>query len=128
MPSQVLPADLKAALPDPNSSLCGNLVAALIRIPTLIYTFFAWMLTSTGTLSKAFINGVLPSGSLTFSASLLNEDGSRLLCDGREVSRTDFADLFAAIGTSYGTPSGSSVFKIPDYRARFPVGIGSFAN
>lgn len=45
-----------------------------------------------------------------------------LLCDGSEVSRTTFASLFAIVGTSYGTPSNNSVFKLPDARGRVFVG------
>ena len=127
MSSPVTPAQIQATLPDPNASICGNFISSLIRFPTLIYNWFAWAFDSSGNGSKALINQTLPSGSITMAACLLPEDGSRLLCDGREVSRDAYADLFAAIGTSYGTPSGSSVFKIPNLAAKFPVGIGSFA-
>lgn len=44
-----------------------------------------------------------------------------LLCDGRAVDRTDFAALFAAIGTVYGAPS-SSTFAMPNLSNRVPVG------
>lgn len=37
-----------------------------------------------------------------------------LLCDGREVSRTTYAALFAAIGTTYGAGDGSSTFNLPN--------------
>ena len=47
-----------------------------------------------------------------------------LLCDGTSVSRTTYADLFAAIGTSYGSADASS-FNLPDLRRRVPVGKGS---
>lgn len=45
-----------------------------------------------------------------------------LLCFGQTVSRTDFALLFAAIGTSYGAGDGSLTFNVPDFRGR--VGAG----
>jgi microcystin-dependent protein len=48
-----------------------------------------------------------------------------LPCDGRTLTRSDYPDLFAAIGTSYGAGDGQSTFRIPDLRARFPVGVGS---
>ena len=48
-----------------------------------------------------------------------------LLCDGAEVSRTTYAALFALIGTTYGTPSGSSVFKLPDAQDRVVSGQGA---
>jgi microcystin-dependent protein len=45
-----------------------------------------------------------------------------LECDGRALSRTTYADLFAAIGTTWGTGDGSTTFNIPDMRGRTPVG------
>lgn len=36
-----------------------------------------------------------------------------LLCDGREVSRTEYAELFAKIGTKYGTGDGETTFNLP---------------
>lgn len=46
-----------------------------------------------------------------------------LLCDGSAVSRTDYADLFAVIGTSYGEGDGSTTFNLPDKRGRVSVGV-----
>lgn len=40
-----------------------------------------------------------------------------LLCDGRAVSRTTYAALFAVIGTTYGNNTGTD-FKLPDLRGR----------
>lgn len=48
-----------------------------------------------------------------------------LLCNGAEVNRTTYAALFALIGTTYGTPSGSTVFKLPDAGDRTVVGAGA---
>lgn len=39
-------------------------------------------------------------------------------CDGSAVSRSTYADLFTAIGTTYGAGDGSSTFNIPDIRGR----------
>lgn len=36
-----------------------------------------------------------------------------LMCDGQEVSRTEYADLFAAIGERYGSGDGSTTFNLP---------------
>ena len=47
-----------------------------------------------------------------------------LLCDGREVSRTTYSELFAAIGTVWGAGDGSTSFNIPDYRDKFVLGAG----
>ena len=45
-----------------------------------------------------------------------------LFCNGAEVSRSEYLDLFNAIGTTYGTGDNSTTFNIPDFRAMFPRG------
>jgi microcystin-dependent protein len=42
-----------------------------------------------------------------------------LACDGSAVSRTTYANLFAAIGTLYGAGDGSTTFNLPDLRGEF---------
>ncbi len=42
-----------------------------------------------------------------------------LLCDGRAVSRDDYADLFNVIGTTYGPGDESTTFDLPDLRGEF---------
>jgi microcystin-dependent protein len=51
-----------------------------------------------------------------------------LICDGSAVSRSVYASLFSAIGTTYGSGDGSTTFNLPDLRGRIPVGKngGSF--
>lgn len=46
-----------------------------------------------------------------------------LLCDGSAVSRTDYADLFTAIGTVYGAGDGESTFNLPDLSGRVVLGV-----
>lgn len=50
-----------------------------------------------------------------------------LICDGSAVSRTAFATLFAAIGTTFGPGNGATTFNIPDMRGRAPIGVGTGA-
>ena len=45
-----------------------------------------------------------------------------LKCNGAAVSRTTYATLFAAIGTTYGSGDGSSTFNVPDLRGEFVRG------
>lgn len=47
-----------------------------------------------------------------------------LPCDGRLVSRTVYAALFAAVGSIYGAGDGTT-FKIPDLRGEFLRGLDS---
>ncbi len=45
-----------------------------------------------------------------------------LKANGATVSRTTYAALFAAIGTTFGAGDGSTTFKLPDLRGEFPRG------
>jgi microcystin-dependent protein len=48
--------------------------------------------------------------------------GGTLLCFGQAVSRTAYAGLFAALGTTYGVGDGSTTFNLPDMRGRVAAG------
>jgi len=42
--------------------------------------------------------------------------------NGAALSRATYADLFNAIGTTYGSGDGSTTFNLPDLRGEFPRG------
>lgn len=46
-----------------------------------------------------------------------------LLCNGTAYSRTTYAALFAAIGTTWGAGDGSTTFNVPDARNDFLRGV-----
>lgn len=46
-----------------------------------------------------------------------------LICDGSAISRSTYADLFSAIGTTYGSGDGSTTFNLPDMSGRVPIGV-----
>lgn len=48
-----------------------------------------------------------------------------LLCDGDDVSRSVYANLFLAIGTRWGVGDGVSTFNLPDMRGVVPRGSGT---
>ena len=57
----------------------------------------------------------LPAGSLIwFAGKRAQKPKYTLVCDGAAVSRTTYADLFAAIGTIYGAGDGSTTFNLPN--------------
>lgn len=62
-------------------------------------------------------------GDTKFSFQRRSQEPDWLLCDGRAVSRTTYADLFDAIGTDHGVGDGSTTFNIPDFRGRSPAGM-----
>jgi microcystin-dependent protein len=69
----------------------------------------------------------IPAGILTAFAGSSAPDGW-LICDGSEISRTVYADLFSAIGITYGSGDGSTSFNLPDLRSRTPIGKGDTVN
>lgn len=48
-----------------------------------------------------------------------------MFADGSAISRTEYAELFAIIGTTYGTGDGSTTFNLPDKRSRTSVMVNS---
>lgn len=48
-----------------------------------------------------------------------------LVCDGSAVSRTDYATLFAVIGTTYGAGDGSTTFNLPNLSGKVAIGQSS---
>lgn len=67
------------------------------------------------TLAGIPIGGLLAYGGTTAPAGWL-------FCYGQQISRTIYAALFAAIGTSFGAGDASTTFNLPDLRGRAPVG------
>lgn len=47
-----------------------------------------------------------------------------LACDGRAISRTEYATLFSVIGTKYGNGDEITTFNLPDLREAVMVGAG----
>lgn len=62
-----------------------------------------------------------PAGSLMPYAGSSAPTGW-LLCYGQPVSRTTYAALFTALGTTYGVGDGSTTFNLPDLRGRVIAG------
>lgn len=67
----------------------------------------------------------LPSGMITPYGGATAPNGW-LLCDGTAVSRETYADLFAVIGTAFGSGDGSTTFNVPDMRECTAKGAGLY--
>lgn len=69
--------------------------------------------------------GILPAGigPLPYSGSSL--PAGFLWCDGSAVSRTTYAALFTAIGTTFGEGDTATTFNLPDTRGKVVVGDGT---
>ena len=63
----------------------------------------------------------LPTGSyIQFAGS--QAPAGFLVCNGGELSRTTYSELFAVIGTTYGSGDGSTTFNLPNLTDRFLQG------
>ena len=67
------------------------------------------------------ISAAVPTGVVQAFAGSTTPQGW-LLCDGSAVSRTDYAALYAVIGTTYGAGNGSTTFNLPNLTDRFIEG------
>lgn len=71
------------------------------------------------------------NATLTFPAGIIipfagpaeNIPDGWMLCDGSAISRTDYANLYKAIGVCWGTGDGSTTFNLPDLRGMFLRGV-----
>lgn len=81
--------------------------------------------------STSEVDGKVASASITgeirLYAGIMQQDSDVpsgwLPCDGREVSRTTYSNLYNVVGTAYGAGNGSTTFNLPDLRGRFPLGL-----
>lgn len=76
--------------------------------------------TSVGTalMAKRVMDGGIPAG-MVAAFAMPTAPAQWLVCNGQAVSRTEYPNLFAAIGTMYGAGDGSTTFNLPDYRGYF---------
>jgi microcystin-dependent protein len=97
-------------------------------VPQLLCDLFNWMFNSDGSLSQNFqaeaAQFSTPTGAYMYFATM-NVGTGWLYCDGREVDRTTYATLFAAIGTTHGAGNGTTTFNLPDGRGRSLIGSGT---
>jgi microcystin-dependent protein len=81
------------------------------------------VLSGSGNVSNS-ANGVisLPVGCVLMFANNSVPSGW-LKCNGQDVSRTTYAALFAAIGTTYGEGNGLTTFSLPNACGEFLRGL-----
>ena len=65
---------------------------------------------------------LVPSGAV-LAFAMNSAPAGWLECSGQAISRTSYADLFAAIGTTYGAGNGSTTFNLPNLRGEFIRGL-----
>ena len=89
------------------------------KVPTT-----AWVQSLVATVAKA----ICPVGTVVTFAGTSAPTGW-VLCDGRTLSRTTYAALFAILGTQYNTGGElGTEFRIPDLRGRTAVGLDNMGS
>lgn len=81
-----------------------------------------------GEISGEITGEVLPIGTMIPFGSDKNIPSNWRICDGSEVSRSTYADLFNVIGTSYGEGDGETTFNLPNKQGRVSVGLATTQN
>jgi microcystin-dependent protein len=70
---------------------------------------------------------VSPTGSIICFAGQSVPAGW-FLCDGSEISKSEYPNLFSVIGNTYGIPINSSKFILPNLQQRMPLGKSNINN
>ena len=97
-----------SVVPDLPASKVTSEEFEVARIPNLPFSKITGLVT-------------VPPGTVSDFAGA-NAPAGWLLCYGQAVSRSTYAALFLAIGTTYGAGNGSSTFNLPDLRGRVSAG------
>lgn len=115
--------NLKANLASPTfTGIVGGITKAMVGLGNVDNTSDVNKPVSTA--QAAAIAAAMPSGCIQMYAAASPPTGW-LICDGSAISRSTYADLYAVIGTTYGTGNGSTTFNIPNMKSRMPFGLDS---
>ena len=105
----------------PFSSAGGNISGAVNVAGVINSTSGGYKFPDGTTQTTAATGGAassVPPGAVSYFA-MSTPPGGWLTADGSAVSRTSYGNLFAAIGTVFGSGDGSTTFNLPDLRGQF---------
>lgn len=92
--------------------------------PTLAQGYIQINGTTAATVTAAgIISGGIPAGAV-MPFAMNSAPSGWLAANGTAVSRSTYAALFSAIGTTHGVGDGSTTFNLPDLRGIFVRGSG----
>ena len=102
----------------------GGTAGTNFKVPTISATTGAYYIRYTTAVGVTSTLSLLsaPVGSMVQWPVTSSYPTGWLRCDGSNISRTSYADLFALIGTTYGSGDGSTTFTLPNISA---AGTGS---
>lgn len=97
-----------------------GLVTRRFAAVPLIAVTVALLVGGAATAQAQIVDGMPPGAIVVYAGAA--EPPGWMFADGREVSRTLYPELFAAIGTMYGAGDGATTFNLPNLKSRFPLG------
>ncbi|MFN3175353.1 MAG: phage tail protein [Phaeodactylibacter xiamenensis] len=110
---------------DPAGSSGNYTLSATTPLKSVPFSYFsstsaqAMVAEEANTLEADYLSRLLPIGMVTPFAGSSAPDGW-LLCDGSALQQSEYPDLYAVIGNSYG--GSGNTFNLPDLRGRAPFG------
>lgn len=99
----------------------GTAAAAGSLIAGAVYSFTYYAADGVFIVAGAAGRGTKDVGDV-FATGRSTAPGGSVLCYGQAISRTTYADLFSAIGTTFGVGNGTTTFNVPDLRGRTIAG------
>ena len=77
-------------------------------------------------LSTLVFNDIVPVGTIMPWAGVsLPADDKWKFCDGADISRITYSELFGLIGNRYGTANDNDDFTLPNLNGKVPIGAGA---
>ena len=89
---------------------------------TILIAFICILLSDKSCSNPSMWYNGLPIGTVIMFTGL-ELPANWLRCDGSNISRTTYSQLFSVIGTLYGVGDHVKTFALPDFSGRFPLGI-----
>ena len=103
------------------TGVAGNLWYDSLTGKTYIYYDSFWVEVGNTGAVDITADTIIPAGMIMPTASSVQPSGW-LYCYGQNLSRSIYARLFTALGTTYGVGDGSTTFGMPDLRGRILAG------
>jgi microcystin-dependent protein len=125
MPSPIISTDFDNQ--SINGSLCDQFRQKLLNNDQ-IAEFLAWFLDANGNFNYDNVDSPATFGA-DLAANIADATSGWLLCDGSDVSKTQYPKLFALIGSTYGAAVDAvNNFRLPSLGGKFLIGkSGSYA-
>lgn len=104
------------------NQIASTTTLGLVKIGANLTITSDGTLSATGGSGGGTVSDTLPIGSVVEWYSETIPD-NWLICNGQEISRTEYSELFSVLDTTYGAGDGSTTFNIPNMSSRFAVGL-----